>query len=144
SSKAMRTGAPPNAFAAKGQNWRFQTYNWPGMQPTNFAWGKYRCEQMSLYFDAFRIDHILGFFRIWSIPMPAVEGILGDFVPAIPVRLEELAKRGINDVARLTTPYITDLVLSEVFHGESQFVKENFLVANKSGGYALKPEFATQ
>ena len=72
----MQAGAPPDAFAAKGQNWGFPTYNWPRMKQDGFAWWKQRFEQMSCYFDAFRIDHILGFFRIWSSPAHAVEGIL--------------------------------------------------------------------
>ncbi len=68
----MQAGAPPDAFAAKGQNWGFPTYNWPRMKQDGFDWWKRRLAQMSHYFDAFRIDHILGFFRIWSIPRHAV------------------------------------------------------------------------
>ena len=66
----VQAGAPPDAFAVKGQNWGFPTYNWPRMKEDGFAWWKRRFAQMSRYFDAFRIDHILGFFRIWSIPAP--------------------------------------------------------------------------
>ena len=87
----MQAGAPPDPFAAKGQNWGFPTYNWPRMTQDGFAWWKHRFAQMGHYFDAFRIDHILGFFRIWSIPRDAVEGILGYFVPALPVRKAEFA-----------------------------------------------------
>ena len=92
----MQAGAPPDAFGIKGQNWSFPTYNWARMKQTGFAWWKKRFEQMGNYFDAFRIDHILGFFRIWSIPRRAVEGIMGRFVPAIPVRVNEFAARGIR------------------------------------------------
>ena len=92
----LQAGAPPDAFAVKGQNWGFPTYNWPRMMEDGFAWWRRRFEQMSCYFDAFRIDHILGFFRIWSSPAHAVEGILGYFVPAIPVKVEEFAARGIH------------------------------------------------
>ena len=91
----MQAGAPPDAFATKGQNWGFPTYNWPRMAADGFAWWKQRFAQMGNYFDAFRIDHILGFFRIWSSPAHAVEGILGHFVPAIPVDAAEFAARGI-------------------------------------------------
>ena len=94
----MQAGAPPDAFATKGQNWGFPTYNWKRMREDGYEWWKARFEQMSHYFDAFRIDHILGFFRIWSIPMDAVEGILGHFVPAIPVTVNEFAGRGISFV----------------------------------------------
>ncbi len=141
----VQAGAPPDAFAVKGQNWGFPTYNWPRMKETNYAWWKHRCEQMSLYFDAFRIDHILGFFRIWSIPMNAVEGILGYFVPAIPVKVAEFAQRGIAfDLRRYTKPYITDQVLRDVFQNDAEKVKTQFLTASGTGNYSLKPEFATQ
>ena len=80
-----QAGAPPDEFAVKGQNWGFPTYNWQKMKEDGFKWWKKRFKQMSYYFDAFRIDHILGFFRIWSIPLDTVEGILGHFVPAVPL-----------------------------------------------------------
>jgi len=141
----VQAGAPPDAFAAKGQNWGFPTYNWPRMEADGFAWWKQRFAQMSNYFDAFRIDHILGFFRIWSSPAHAVEGILGHFVPAIPVGAGEFAARGISfDRDRFTKPFITDAVLREIFGDESGTVRRKFLKADASGLYALKLEFATQ
>ncbi len=112
----MQSGAPPDPFAAKGQNWGFPTYNWPRMRQDGFAWWKHRLTQMGNYFDAFRIDHILGFFRIWSIPRNAVEGILGYFVPAIPVRPVEFAEHGIAfDYERFARPFINNAVLTEIF-----------------------------
>ena len=141
----MQAGAPPDPFAAKGQNWGFPTYNWPRMKQDGFAWWKQRFEQMSVYFDAFRIDHILGFFRIWSSPAHAVEGILGYFVPAIPVRESEFTSRGIAfQPDRFIKPFITDQVLAETFGDGCEIVKRDFLVAETSGKYSLKPEFATQ
>jgi 4-alpha-glucanotransferase len=141
----MQAGAPPDAFAAKGQNWGFPTYNWPRMKHNGFAWWKQRLAQMSCYFDAFRIDHILGFFRIWSIPRDAVEGILGYFVPAIPVRAGELAARGIAfDCDRFTRPFINDGVLRELFGGRAGNVKRKFLNPVLRGTYSLRPQFATQ
>ena len=140
-----QAGAPPDDFAEKGQNWGFPTYNWAKMKADGFAWWRQRFEQMSLYFDAFRIDHILGFFRIWSIPMDAVEGILGQFVPAIPVREDEFRKAGIGfDHDRLCRPYITEKVLQEVFGSESAQVAAQFLVARPDGRYDFKPAFNTQ
>ena len=85
----LQAGAPPDDFAVKGQNWGFPTYNWEKMEADHFAWWRQRFEQMSYYFDAFRIDHILGFFRIWSIPMHSIEGIMGHFEPCIPVHITE-------------------------------------------------------
>lgn len=141
----FQAGAPPDAFAAKGQNWGFPTYNWPGMQADGFAWWRRRFAQMGRYFDAFRIDHILGFFRIWSIPWPEVEGILGRFVPALPVQLEEFAGRGIvMDHRRLTSPFITGELLREVFGAEAAWAEREFLAKDRFGRLSLRPEFATQ
>ena len=141
----MQAGAPPDAFAAKGQNWGFPTYNWPRMADDGFAWWKQRFAQMGNYFDAFRIDHILGFFRIWSSPAHAVEGILGHFVPAIPVEPAEFTARGIAfDRERFTKPFITDAVLSGIFGDATRTVRRDFLEPSANGRYALKPEFATQ
>jgi 4-alpha-glucanotransferase len=141
----LQAGAPPDDFAVKGQNWGFPTYNWQRMKEDGFAWWKQRFEQMSEYFDAFRIDHILGFFRIWSIPMHAVEGIMGHFVPAIPVHRNEFDEKGIwFDYHRFTKPFINDAVLWEVFGYDADFVKEQFLTYDGFGNYTLKPEFATQ
>jgi len=141
----LQAGAPPDAFAAKGQNWGFPLYNWPVMKETQFGWWKQRCEQMSNYFDAFRIDHILGFFRIWSIPIHAVEGVMGYFIPAIPVQIGEFSDHGIPfDYARFAKPYVTDQVLSEVFNNDSGEVKRQFLSAEVAGFYNLLPDFSTQ
>jgi 4-alpha-glucanotransferase len=142
---AMQAGAPPDPFGTKGQNWGFPTYNWPRMKLTGFEWWKRRFEQMSHYFDAFRIDHILGFFRIWSIPTHSVEGILGYFVRALPVQRQELLALGIPfERGRLLKPYITDPVLLELFGNDTEEVKAQFLSLDSRGRYVFKPEFATQ
>jgi 4-alpha-glucanotransferase len=141
----MQAGAPPDAFAVKGQNWGFPTYNWPRMQEDNFTWWRRRFAQMSHYCDAFRIDHILGFFRIWSIPIEAVEGILGYFVPALPLEAREFAARQIAfDPERYARPYITEPVLADFFGAEAAAVKDKFLNADGAGKFSFKPEFATQ
>jgi 4-alpha-glucanotransferase len=140
-----QAGAPPDDFTAVGQNWGFPTYNWKKMQENGFAWWKQRFEQMSNYFDAFRIDHILGFFRIWSIPANAVQGIMGRFEPCIPLHINELGENGIwFDYQRYCRPFITEEVLAEVFGELAGRVKEEFLIENEFGGYDLKIEFETQ
>jgi 4-alpha-glucanotransferase len=141
----VQTGAPPDAFAVKGQNWGFPTYHWPRMKQDGFAWWKQRFEQMSVYFDAFRIDHILGFFRIWSIPAHAVEGILGHFVPAIPVEADEFTRRGIAlDHDRYTRPFITDKLLAEMFGGDAGMMKREYVSPSGSGRFQLRTGFTTQ
>ena len=135
-----QAGAPPDAFTAKGENWGFPTYNWETMQKDNFTWWRKRFEQMSNYFDAFRIDHILGFFRIWSIPAHAVEGILGRFIPALTISINELFAKNIAfETYRYTQPYVTDSFLIELFGDKKDAVKKIFF-----NGFKLKDKFNTQ
>ena len=91
-----QAGAPPDAFSEDGQNWGFPTYNWEEMEKDGFAWWKARMGKMAQYFDAFRIDHILGFFRIWEIPVPNKSGLLGHFSPALPYSEDELRSQGFD------------------------------------------------
>lgn len=141
----MQAGAPPDDFAVKGQNWGFPTYNWEKMREDDFAWWKQRFEQMSYYFDAFRIDHILGFFRIWSIPYHSVEGIMGHFEPALPIHLHELQERGIAfNENRYCRPYINDEILQDLFGDQQNEVRQSFLNYDGFGHYQLKAGFSTQ
>jgi 4-alpha-glucanotransferase len=87
-------GAPPDDFSVMGQNWGFPTYNWAKMAEDGYAWWKARFVKMAEYFDAYRIDHILGFFRIWEIPLNAVNALLGNFNPALPYSYDEIASYG--------------------------------------------------
>jgi 4-alpha-glucanotransferase len=140
----QQAGAPPDDFAVKGQNWGFPTYNWQKMQEDGFAWWKRRFEQMSRYFDTFRIDHILGFFRIWSIPENSIEGIMGHFVPSIPVYIHEFHQRNIwFDHDRYCRPFINDSILWEMF-GPNEKKFKPFLVEFIEGRYELKEQFNTQ
>lgn len=106
-----QAGAPPDAFADDGQNWGFPTYNWQEMERDGYTWFRQRFRKMSDYFDAYRIDHLLGFFRIWEIPVPHRSGLMGHFSPALPYPADELASRlGLEraDVMRLSTPHASD------------------------------------
>ena len=141
----LQAGAPPDDFAVKGQNWGFPTYNWKKMGDDHFAWWKQRFEQMSNYFDAFRIDHVLGFFRIWSIPMDAIEGIMGHFEPCIPVHINEFHERQIwFDHHRYCKPFINDQVLWDITGDQAEHFKHNFVQPDGYGNYNLRPEFSTQ
>ena len=91
-----QAGAPPDAFSADGQNWGFPTYNWDAMRADGYAWWKARLRKMNEYFDAYRIDHILGFFRIWEIPIPYKSGLMGHFSPALPYGADELRGQGVQ------------------------------------------------
>lgn len=139
-----QSGAPPDDFAVKGQNWEFPTYNWEKMAEDHFQWWRKRFAHMAKYFDAFRIDHILGFFRIWNIPIESVEGIMGFFTPAIPVHVYEFAQRGMwFNYHRFCKPYITDAVLWELF-GPNKEKFFPFLTSTGNNHYVLKDEFSTQ
>ena len=140
-----QAGAPPDAFAVTGQNWGFPTYNWHKMQEDEFAWWRKRFDKLEEYFDVLRIDHILGFFRIWSIPINAVQGILGRFVPAKLVSIAEFNKKGIwFDHDRYCLPFISDEILLKEFGDNSEYFKQNFLDVNEQGFYILKEAFNTQ
>ena len=140
-----QAGAPPDDFAVKGQNWAFPTYNWKKMREDEYAWWRNRFAQMNNYFDSFRIDHILGFFRIWSIPVNAVEGILGRFVPAIPVHITEFDKNRIwFNYTRYCKPFITENILQQSFGENIEEIKKIFLDVKEAGMYQLKEEFNTQ
>jgi 4-alpha-glucanotransferase len=141
----MQTGAPPDDFAVKGQNWGFPTYDWPRMQQDGYSWWQARFAQLSRYFDVYRIDHILGFFRIWQIPASQVEGIMGRFEPAIPIALAEFAARGISwDHARYCQPYLTTELLAQRFGDSWESVQAEFLEPTAAGRWQLAPHCATQ
>jgi len=140
-----QAGAPPDDFSVKGQNWRFPTYNWDEMAKDNYAWWQQRLRQLSGYFDAFRIDHILGFFRIWEIPSSQVEGLLGYFNPSIPYYRDELINRGIwFDDHRFCKPYIREHFLHERFGDLTEHVKYHYLEEYAPGCYNLREEYNTQ
>ncbi|KAK5581142.1 hypothetical protein RB653_001170 [Dictyostelium firmibasis] len=140
----MSTGAPPDAFADDGQNWGFPTYNWEVMKKDGYAWWRSRLGQMSKYFHAFRIDHILGFFRIWEIPTTCVTGLLGKFNPSLPLWRSELQNNGLWDIDRLTQPYIRYHTLRELFGEYADSVATKFLNESSDNRFNLKPEYATE
>ena len=90
-----QAGAPPDAFSADGQNWGFPTYNWDEMLKDDCSWWVRRFRKMAEYFDAYRIDHVLGFFRIWEIPVPEKSGLMGQFAPALGMSREEIEAYGV-------------------------------------------------
>ena len=141
-----QAGAPPDDFSANGQNWGFPTYNWNVMKSDGYAWWTRRLRQMSRYFDAYRIDHVLGFFRIWQIPLDSVHGLLGQFSPSLPMSEDEIRGFGFHfDAERDTHPYIHESFLADIFGSDTEFVKTTFLTADgEDGTYCMKPEFSTQ
>ncbi|SHE81431.1 4-alpha-glucanotransferase [Chryseobacterium vrystaatense] len=140
----FQAGAPPDQFTELGQNWEFPTYNWEAMKEDDYRWWKNRLKALEQYFDAMRIDHILGFFRIWRMPVSATQGILGYFYPAVPVVSDEFKARHIPfDFNRYCMPFINDMILWEYF-GENSGKALEFINSNNDGTYSFKEEFDTQ
>ena len=140
-----QAGAPPDPFSKTGQNWGFPTYNWDTMQQDGYKWWKKRFHKMAEYFDAYRIDHILGFFRIWEIPSHSVQGLLGQFVPALPMSAEEINRFGLFfRKEAFTKPYITESILEAKFGKLKEQVKQEYLFQITPHEYALRPEYNTQ
>ena len=154
-------GAPPDPFSANGQNWGFPTYNWDAVQKEGLRWWLKRFRKMQEYFSAYRIDHILGFFRIWEIPTHSVHGLLGQFAPALPMSPEEIGNYGLGFQEEfMTKPFINEDLLEKrigalrhyitsdptCFEGKDPvtFVKEKFLDWLHDDIWQMKPEFATQ
>ena len=154
-----QAGAPPDAFSTNGQNWGFPTYNWDAMATDGYSWWKRRFTKMAEYFDAYRIDHVLGFFRIWEIPSHSVHGLLGHFAPSLPLSQSEIENYGLHFNRKLMTqPFINDDILYQVFDYRADMVKMIYLdpaghtsndsAFNAFGGvnglYKMKPQYDTQ
>ena len=140
-----QAGAPPDDFSVNGQNWGFPTYNWDEMLADGCQWWVRRFQNMSKYFDAYRIDHVLGFFRIWEIPVESVHGLLGHFSPALGMTREEIEAYGLKWQEKLfTEPFITDWVLDRVFHEDAERIRNEFLESIGDDRYRMKEQYNTQ
>lgn len=154
-----QTGAPPDDFSTNGQNWGFPTYNWKMMELDGYTWWKHRFKKMSEYFDAYRIDHVLGFFRIWEIPLHSVHGLLGHFSPSLPYSQSELENYGFHlNRSMMTRPYINDDILYNIFGHRAEMIKMLYLTDSEdepegasynvfgglNGLYKLKSKYDTQ
>ncbi|GEN69331.1 4-alpha-glucanotransferase [Chryseobacterium rhizosphaerae] len=140
----FQAGAPPDQFTELGQNWEFPTYNWEAMKEDDYRWWKNRFKALEQYFDAMRIDHILGFFRIWRMPISAVQGILGYFYPAVPIVADEFKAWQIPfNFDRYCKPFINTQILWDYFGNNSEKALE-FIDRNQDGTYSFKEEFDSQ
>ncbi|XP_039128706.1 LOW QUALITY PROTEIN: 4-alpha-glucanotransferase DPE2-like [Dioscorea cayenensis subsp. rotundata] len=138
------TGAPPDYFDKNGQNWGFPTYNWEEMSKDNYAWWRARLTQMSKYFSAYRIDHILGFFRIWELPDHALTGLVGKFRPSIPLSQDELEMEGLWDFNRLSRPYLRQEILQEKFGSLWTVIASTFLNEYQKLCYEFREDCNTE
>lgn len=140
-----QAGAPPDDFSVNGQNWGFPTYNWDAMLKDGCQWWIRRFQNMAQYFDAYRIDHVLGFFRIWEIPVNAVHGLLGQFQPALGMTREEIESYGLSFLEhQFCEPFIANWVLDRIFHERADEVKTKYLDYDHDDIWKLKPAYDTQ
>lgn len=139
-----QAGAPPDDFAVKGQNWGFPTYNWEEMAKDGYLWWRRRLAHMEKYFDAYRLDHVLGFFRIWEIPTDQEYGLLGHFRPALPLTKEEIQGFGFTEnVEQFSKPFISTASAAD-FTARFGAVQTARYLLPVEGGYTLQPAYGTQ
>lgn len=138
-----QAGAPPDTRMAKGQNWGFPTYDWSNKE--TYAWFRQRLRHTEQYFDALRVDHVLGYFRCWEIPTEQVSPLMGHFTPSLPLTDGEIEHFGLSFRRDfLTRPFINDRVVEKLFGIHAQYVRDNYLDKASYGLYRLKDEVATQ
>lgn len=141
----LQAGAPPDSFSVNGQNWGFPTYNWARMLEDGCQWWLRRFQNMSKYFDAYRIDHVLGFFRIWATPTTCVHALQGQFAPSLALTREEIESYGLHFQEKLfTTPFIARWVVDRVFGPHADAVVEKYLNHEHDDIFSLKPEYDTE
>ncbi len=104
----LRAGAPPDMYSSTGQNWGFPIYNWETIEADEFNWWKGRLKQAAKFYHAYRIDHVLGFFRIWAIPEYESAGSMGYFLPSVFITAEDLKQAGFSEerITWLSEPHI--------------------------------------
>jgi 4-alpha-glucanotransferase len=143
-----RAGAPPDMFCYSGQNWAFPTYKWDNLEQDNFTWWRKRVIHASKFYHAYRIDHVLGFFRIWVVPETEFTGILGHFAPSVPIYMNQLLQAGIprETVHYLTNPNFGEEQLKNWFGFDTEKAKEKYFepLPNAQGRYILRHEYRSE
>ncbi|MBF0320993.1 MAG: 4-alpha-glucanotransferase [Nitrospirae bacterium] len=136
---SMRAGAPPDMFSESGQNWGFPCYNWDALEKDDYKWWRQRLKQASKFYHAYRIDHVLGFFRIWGIPEKEQSGILGYFTPAVQITKADLIKYGFNEdqIKSFVHPTFTRSYVTSLFGKASEAVIRKYFETNTSGQLAF-------
>lgn len=94
-------GSPPNRFNPEGQSWGFPLYNWKAMDEDHFEWWKKRLLTAKELYHLYRIDHIIGFFRLWAIP-PHASPAQGKYIPTDPSLMEAQGRHTLEILARFT------------------------------------------
>lgn len=116
----MRAGSPPDGPNPVGQNWGFPIYNWDNLKKDDYSWWKNRLIQASKYYQVYRIDHVLGFFRIWATPQRESTAMLGWTQPFEPITTDELHNLGFSDdrITWLSVPHVPTNQIEAVNNGD--------------------------
>ena len=139
----QRAGAPPDMFSTMGQNWGFPIYNWDYLSAHDYSWWRDRLRQADKFYHAYRIDHVLGFFRIWTIDKHHQEGLLGYFKPSIYISRNDLHGIGFDDgrIRWLAEPHVPGGRLHELFGMRSiEIIGRCFNRIGNEDLYLFKPE----
>jgi 4-alpha-glucanotransferase len=99
----LAAGAPPDAYNAKGQRWGMPPYDWGRIEAKGYDYLIQKLKYAENFYDLFRIDHFVGIFRIWTIPVtePLEQGGLhGTFDPAEEARWEEHGRKIVSVMTR--------------------------------------------
>lgn len=141
-----RAGAPPDMFSYSGQNWGFPTYRWETLESMDYQWWRQRLSQAAKFYHAYRIDHVLGFFRIWTVPSSEETGILGHFCPAHPITKSQLHQAGIpqQTVEYLTHPNVGTEWLESLFEVQTPKVLKQYFKEIEPGRWKLKKEYYSE
>lgn len=128
-SGSLRAGSPPDAESALGQNWGLPVYDWDALAADDYSWWRNRLRQASSYYAAYRIDHVLGFFRVWSIPAGDLTGYLGHYEPGATAARERLHELGMDDarIRWLAEPHIPGEWIRSGLGEEADEVLEDLL-----------------
>jgi 4-alpha-glucanotransferase len=104
----LAAGAPPDMYASMGQNWGFPVYDWEALERENYGFWTERLTESNKFYSCYRIDHVLGFFRIWSLPDRESTGVLGRFIPDVPIYRAELVALGFSPerIRWLSLPHV--------------------------------------
>ena len=120
----LSAGAPPDMFSAEGQNWGFPIYNWDNLKQDDYSWWRNRLKQAAKFYHAYRIDHVLGFFRIWNIPFTMQTGSMGYFNPSAYISRKDLNKMGLDEgrIRWLSKPHIFETELHDHLGTETESI----------------------
>jgi len=143
----ITAGAPPDMYSEQGQNWNFPIFSWKELEADGFWWWKMRVKKAAEFYHAYRIDHVLGFFRIYGIPVSEQSGIMGYFIPSNCISKWRLAKLGFNKdrIKWLSQPHISAGEITKMAGNKSDYIKNTYLKQIKNEElYNLKPEYASE